>query len=122
MNFYKFPEKTKAVIPGYSITYYSKTNGSSKTVTQKAIARNTRIDWDNMRDTYNWADGHFANAQDSAVANLMHMCGQAVNMHYGPSSGANFSAEAYINYFGFDNSAYIGERGDYSIDDWFNLI
>ena len=122
MNFYKFPEKTKAVIPGYSITYYSKTNGSSKTVTQKAIARNTRIDWDNMRDTYNWEDGHVANAQDSAVANLMHMCGQAVNMHYGPSSGANFSAEAYINYFGFDNSAYIGERGDYSIDDWFNLI
>jgi len=122
MNFYKYPESTKAVIPAYSITYTSKTNGSQKTVSQKAIPRNTPIDWDNMRDTYDWGDGHVANAQDSAVANLMHMCGQAVNMHYGPSSGANFSAEAYIKYFGFDSSCYVGERGDYSIDDWFDML
>ena len=97
INFYKFPDKTKAIIPGYSITYYSQTNGSSQTVSQKAIPRNTPIDWDNMLDRYDWEDGHVANAQDSAVANLMHMCGQAVQMHYGPSSGANFSAESYIN-------------------------
>ena len=122
MYFYKFPAQTKAVIPAYSITYTSKTNGSQKTVSQKAIPRNTPIDWDNMQDRYNWEDGHVANVHDSAVANLMHMCGQAVNMHYGPSSGANFSAEAYINYFGFDNSCYVGERGNYSIDDWFNML
>ena len=122
MNFYKFPEKTKAIIPAYSITYTSKKDGSKKTVTQKAIPRNTVIDWENMRDTYSWPSDHVANAQDSAVANLMHYCGQAVNMHYGPSSGANFSAEAYIKYFGFDNSCYVGERADYSIDDWFDMI
>ena len=122
MNFYKFPDKTKGVIPAYSITYYSETNGSSQTVSQKAIPRNTPIDWDNMLDRYDWENGHVANAQDSAVANLMHMCGQAVKMHYGPSSGANFSAEAYINYFGFDNSCFVGERSDYSIDDWFDMI
>ena len=122
MYFYRHPEMTKAVIPSYSITYTSQKNGSQKTVTQKAIPRNTPIDWDNMRDTYNWEDGHVANAQDSAVANLMHYCGQAVTMHYGPSSGANFSAEAYIKYFGYDNSCYVGERYDYSIDDWFDMI
>jgi hypothetical protein len=122
INFYKYPAKTKAVIPAYSITYTSKKNGSQKTVSQKAIARNTPIDWDNMRDTYDWPSGHVANAQDSAVANLMHMCGQAVQMHYGPSSGANFSAESYINYFGYDDSAYVGERSNYSIDEWFEAI
>ena len=122
INFYKYPAKTKAVIPAYSITYTSKKNGSQKTVSQKAIPRNTPIDWDNMRDTYSWPSGHVANAQDSAVANLMHICGQAVQMHYGPSSGANFSAESYINYFGYDDSAYVGERSNYSIDEWFEAI
>ncbi len=122
MRFYRFPEKTKAIIPGYSITYTSKKNGSKKTTTQKAIPRNTPIDWDNMQDTYDWENNHVANAQDSAVANLMHYCGQAVNMHYGPSSGANISAEAYIKYFGYDNSCYVGERRDYSIDDWFEML
>ena len=122
MNFYKFPEKTKAVIPGYSIDYYSEKDGSKKSVSQKAIPRNTIIDWENMQDTYDWSDGHVANKQDSAVANLMHYCGQSVKMHYGPSSGANFSAEAYTTYFGFDKSCFVGERYDYSIDDWFDML
>ena len=122
MYFYKYPAKTKALIPSYSITYTSEKNGTQKSITQKAIPRNTVIDWENMRDTYDWPSGHVANAQDSAVANLMHMCGQAVKMHYGPSSGANFSAEVYINYFGYDDSAYVGERSRYSIDEWFNAI
>ena len=122
VNFYKYPAKLKMQIPAYSITYTSKKNGTKKTVSQKAIPRNTPIDWENMRDTYDWPSGHVANAQDSAVANLMHMCGQAVKMHYGPSSGANFSAEAYINFFGFDDGAYVGDRGSYSIDEWFNAI
>ena len=124
INFYKYPAKTKAAIPAYSITYTSEKNGSKKTVSQKAIPRNTLIDWENMRDTYNWPSGHVANAQDSAVANLMHMCGQAVQMHYGPSSGA-VTANAkdfFINMLGFDDSAYWVERSSCSIDEWFNLI
>ena len=43
-------------------------------------------------------------------------------MGWGPSSGANFSAEAYTKYFGYDNSCYVGERRDYSIDDWFDML
>ena len=124
VNFYKFPAKTKAVIPAYTITYTSEKNGSKKTVSQKAIPRNTLIDWDNIRDTYNWENGHVANAQDSAVANLMHYCGQAVQMHYGPSSGAVTSAakDVLINMFGFDDSAYWVDRSSCSIDEWFDLI
>ncbi|MBQ6192085.1 MAG: C10 family peptidase [Bacteroidaceae bacterium] len=122
MYFYKYPDKVKKEIPAYSITYTSKKNGSKKTTDIPKILRNTVIDWDNMRDTYSWPDGHVANKQDSAVANLMRYCGQAVKMHYGPSSGANFSAEAYINYFGYADGAYVGERRDYTIDHWFNSI
>ena len=123
MYFYRYPEKVKKDIPAYSITYTSqKDNSVKKTVTVPRIARNTIIDWDNMRDTYSWQDEAHANAQDTAVANLMRFCGQAVTMHYGPSSGANFSAEAYINYFGYATGAYVGERRDYSIDDWFDII
>lgn len=124
VNFYKYPTKLKAAIPSYSITYKSEKNGSSKTVTQKAIARNTPIDWDNIRDVYNWEKGHVANAQDSAVANLMHMCGQAVKMHYGPSSGAVTanSRDVFVNMFGFDDSAYWLNRSSCSIDEWFDAI
>ena len=127
MYFYKYPEKTRAIIPAHSNTYTYKdaADGNltkSTTVTAKAIPRNTVIDWDNMRDTYSWIDIDHANVQDTAVAQLMLMCGQSVNMGWGPSSGANFSAEAYINYFGYDNSCYVGERYDYSIDDWFDMI
>lgn len=124
VNFYKYPAKIKAAIPSYSITYKSEKNGTSKTITQKVIPKNTVIDWDNICDTYNWEDGHVANAQDSAVANLMHMCGQAVQMHYGPSSGAvtSSSKDVFINMFGFDDSAYWVNRSSCSIDEWFNLI
>lgn len=124
VNFYKYPAQTRTIIPGYSITYTSKKNGSQKTVSQKAIPRNTLIDWDNIQDTYNWPSGHVANKQDSAVANLMHMCGQAVQMHYGPSSDAVTSnaKDAFINMFGFDDSAYWVNRSSCSIDEWFDLI
>lgn len=121
MNFYKYPEKTKAVIPAISNSY-TLDNGTTKKVTTKAIPRNTVIDWENMRDTYDCDDKHKHDIQDTAVANLMYYCGQAVNMGYGASSGANFSASAYINYFGFDDSAYVGERGNYTIDEWFDLF
>ena len=126
MYFYRYPEKTKAIIPAHSntYTYTDKEDGQKKTVTvtTKAIPRNTVIDWDNMRDTYSWNGIENANAQDTAVANLMLYCGQSVKMGWGPSSGANFSAESYINIFGYDNSAYVGERRDYSIDDWFDML
>lgn len=124
VNFYKFPNKLKTQIPASTVSYTSEKDGSKKSITQKAIPRNTPIDWENMRDTYNWEDGHVANAQDSAVANLIHMCGQAVNMHYGPSSGAVTSnaKDVFLNYFGFDDSAYWVDRSSCSIDEWFDAL
>ena len=121
INFYKYPEKTKAVIPALTNTY-TLDDGSQKTSTAKAVPRNTVIDWEYMRDTYSCDDSHVHDRADSAVANLMLYCGQAVNMGYGASSGANFSAEAFTKYFGFDDSAFVGERSNYSIDQWFDLL
>ena len=121
MNFYKYPDKLKAQIPALTNTYWTR-DGTQKNVTTPAIPRNTPIDWENMRDTYDCWDEHQHTAQDTAVANLMLYCGQSVNMGYGPSSGANFSAEAYTKYFGFDDSAFVGERPDYSIDEWFDML
>lgn len=121
INFYKFPEKTKALIPIHSNTY-TLDNGTKKTVSTKTIPRGTKIDWENMRDTYDCNSSHVHNAQDSAVANLLLICGQSVHMHWGPSSGANFDTNTFTNYLGFDDGCYIGERRDYGIDEWFDML
>lgn len=121
VNFYKYPEKTIAIIPSHSNTY-TLDNGTRKTVTTTPIPRGTVIDWENMRDTYDCNGDHVHNAQDSAVANLLLICGQAVHMGYGPSSGANFDTNTFVNYLGFDNACYIGERRDYGIDEWFDML
>ncbi len=123
MAYYRFPEKTKAIIPAHSNTYTYTENGTTKTATVSvpAIPRNTVIDWDNMLDTYSWQDEAHANVHDTAVAKLMLLCGQSVKMGWGPSSGANFDAEVFIKTFGYDASAFRGNRNDYSIDDWFDM-
>ena len=123
INHYKFPEKTKGLIPKISKTY-KLDDGTEKTVTTEDIPRNTPIDWENMCDTYSWEDGHVANAQDSAVANLMYYCGQALKMGYGATSGADTSRsrDALVNYFGFDDSAFWGSRANYGIDEWFDML
>ena len=122
-NFYKYPVRTKAVIPAHSCTY-KLSDGTEKTVTMKAIPRNTPIDWENMRDTYNCNDEHIHDVQDTAVANLMLYCGQGVKMGYGGSSGAATSSSRnfFVNYFGYNESAFWGGRGSYSIDEWFEML
>ena len=123
INFYKYPEKTKAVIPAISKTY-KLSDGTEKTVTTNAIPSKTVIDWENIRDTYSWESGHQANAQDSAVANLMYYCGQSLKMGYGASSSADTSKSrnALVSYFGFDECAFWASRSNYGIDEWFDML
>ena len=123
MYFYKYPAKTKAIIPAHSNTYTLK-DGTVKEVKLKAIPRNTVIDWEYMHDTYSCNDEHVHDRPDTAVANLLLYCGQAVKMGYGASSGAatSRSRDVYVNYFGFDSRAYWGGRGSYSIDEWFDML
>ena len=121
--FYKFPQKIKTTIPSHSNTYTLK-NGTKKTVTVNSIPRNTVIDWEYMRDTYSCNDSHVHDRPDTAVANLMLYCGQGVKMGWGASSGAATSRarDFFVTYFGYDERAYWGGRGSYSIDEWFDML
>ena len=123
INFYKYPAKTKAAIPSHSKTYTLKDN-SQQTVTVNAVPKGTKIDWENMRDTYSCNDDHVHDAPDTAVANLMLYCGQSLKMGWGASSGADTSKsrDALVNYFGFDARAYWASRPNYSIDEWFDML
>lgn len=121
MNFYKYPARIRKNIPSISNTY-TLDNGTKKTVTTKVVRVGTKIDWDNMADNYT---GSETQEQKDAVGNLMYYVGQSVGMGYGPSSGAGFGSNvssAFINYFGYDDSAYTASRSDYTIDGWFDLI
>lgn len=121
INYYKSPEKTKNIIPSHSNTY-TLNNGSTKTVTLKAIPRGTVIDWANMCDVY---DGDETEAQQDAVGKLMLYVGMCVKMGYGASSGAVHGSnvpELLNKYFGFDDGAYCASRYDYSADEWEELL
>lgn len=137
INFYKYPAKTKATIPSHSNKYKyifgsikdNATTGKKDTtyiekettVTTAEIPRGTVIDWENMCDTYG---GGETEAQRKAVADLMLMCGQAVKMGYGASSGASTSSckNAIKDYFGFDDSAIWVSRSNYDLEDWMDLL
>ena len=123
INYYKYPDKLKAQIPAHSKTYTLK-DGSEKTVSVPAVPKGTIIDWENMRDTYSCNDDHVHDAPDTAVANLMLYCGQALKMGWGASSGADTSKsrDALVNYFGFDARAFWASRPNYSIDEWFDML
>ncbi|MBQ7526488.1 MAG: C10 family peptidase [Bacteroidaceae bacterium] len=123
INFYKYPDKTAAQIPSHSNTY-TLSNGTKKTVTARAVPKNTKIDWENMRDTYSCGSDHEHDRPDTAVANLMLYCGQSLKMGWGGSSGADTSRsrDALVNYFGFDARAFWAERPNYTIDEWANML
>lgn len=121
INFHRYPDEIKVEIPAYSKTYTLK-DGTTRTVTFPKVPRGAKIDWDNMQDTYSCSESHAHTAADTAVANLMRYCGQAVQMGYGKSSGANWKAPNVIKYFGFDDSGYRAGRDQYSIDEWTDLI
>ncbi len=124
VNYYKYPELTKASIPSLTNTYKMKNAQGvtvSKTVTARMVPRNTVIDWENMLDRYS---GGETQEQRMAVADLMLYCGMMVGMNYGASSSASTSRcrDGLVKYFGYDDSAYNAERGDYKLDDWIDLI
>ena len=115
INYHKYPGQTKTVIPAYTT--------NSLGIRMPAIGI-TSIDWNNMLDDYS---GSSTAAQQSAVANLMLLCGQSVHMDYGPSSGiskydAPVEAEALQRYFGYDPTVRSLERNAFGKEEWESLI
>jgi len=121
INFHHYPDEIKVEIPAYSKTYTLK-DGTKKTVTFPKVSRGSKIDWEHMKDTYSCNESHQHDAADTAVANLMRYCGQAVKMGYGASSGATWHAPDVVKYFGFDDSGHRVGRDECSIDEWQDLV
>lgn len=115
MGYWKYPCQLQADIPGYTTGKYK--------INVPGINKDTdgTYDWDNILPQYN--SGNFNDVQANAVAKLMHHCGVAVQMNYGPSSGANVNPEHLSKYFGYDKD-FMAEvyREAFSIKEWNTLI
>lgn len=111
-----------ADIPAY---YCSTRWNDNQQIHVDTIPSGTTIDWSNMLDSYS---GSTTTTQQNAVANLMLYCGAAVQMNYADAANGGSGASsaqvpnALIDYFGFDKSAMVVERSQYSQSDWINTI
>lgn len=113
MMYYKYPKELKATIPAY-------TTATNK-LKVNAISEGEKYDWDNMLPTY--TEGEYNTTQADAVAKLMFHCGAAVQMDYGPSSGALVRPEDMSTYFGYDadllQEVY---RSFYTLAEWKEIL
>ena len=94
MYFWKYPNATTDVIPGYT--------SEDRGFQMPEIPAKTSIDWENMLPKYN---GNETEAQKQAVANLMLLCGSSLQMNYTKDfSGAwgGSVAIALRSYFDYD--------------------
>ena len=110
MFFWKYPKQTAAEIPGYT--------SSTKKIEMPAIAAGSSIDWDNMLPKYN---GSESDTQQEAVAELMLLCGTAVQMDYtASSSGAASSrvADAWLDWLDYDAATKYENRSKYRLAAW----
>ena len=109
MYYHKWPKGSTSVIPAYS------SYGDLPSTTFK---------WDKMKPVY-VSTGEDDEIAESAVAELMHYCGQAVYMSYGTgSSGASpyYIPNALKNYFGYPNDPQYVSRSSYTSEQWDELI
>ena len=113
MMYYKYPKELKADIPAY-------TTATNK-LKVNAISKGEEYDWGNMLPTY--TEEEYNTTQANAVAKLMFHCGAAVQMDYGPSSGALVRPEDMSTYFGYDadllQEVY---RSVYTLAEWKKIL
>ena len=118
MGHHNWPAATTTEIPSYT-TYTNK-------ITLDAIPAGTAIDWENIRDSYNYG---YTTAQSDAIANLMKLCGYSVQMNYDTSenggSGADDAAviTALVKYFDYEEETCRHLlRENYSYAEWQSII
>lgn len=114
----KSVKKTTQTIPGYDYrfnsTYYYHEN---------AVPAGTAIDWDNMLPDYSKVQA--TDVQKKAVADFIHLCGDAVKMMYSPFASGAYDqevAKAMVNYFDYDPSTAFLQRADYTMENWNRII
>ena len=112
LNYYKYPEVTTTTIPAYTW------NGT----TYPAIAP-TAIDWANMLDVYK--KGAYTEDQRMAVAHLMRLCGQALQMQYSSyvsNAYGEYFVGAFCDYFGYDKGIRYMPRELFVASEWNDMI
>ena len=111
MYYHQFANMT-GEIPGYTTGSYS---------INVAALPAVDFDWANMQLEYT---GSETDEQKAAVALLMQYCGAAVEMDYGPESGASLSIIANVlkNYFGYNATTQTAARSVYSYAEWIEII
>ena len=111
MYYHQFANMT-GEIPGYTTASYGISIAALPAVD---------FDWANMQLEYT---GSETDEQKAAVAQLMQYCGAAVEMNYGPSSGASLSiiADVLKNYFGYNATTQTAARSVYSYAEWIEII
>ena len=83
---------------------------------------NTTFDWETILPAY--VEGEYTDEQAEAIATLMYACGVAVDMDYGPESGAfevNLLA-GLVGYFGINPYAQLPSRSMYSTQEWMEMV
>ena len=113
LAYHRAPNRTVMPIPAFT----TQTVGIA--VAETSV---TSIDWKNMLNVYK---GNETNAQQTAVATLMKLCGASVQMDYSSkSSGASSYdiAPALRNYFGYASSTHRADRNNYRAAAWDALI
>lgn len=113
MMYYQYPKELKATIKDYITQTYG--------IQIPEISSGVTYDWDNMLPDYSKTD--YTSAQEDAVAKLMYHCGAAVQMNYGPSSGANVTPAILATYFGYDADLMQDlTRTVFTLQQWMTLI
>lgn len=113
MMYYQYPKELKATIKDYITQTYG--------IQIPEISSGATYDWDNMLPDYSKTD--YTSAQADAVAKLMYHCGAAVQMNYGPSSGANVTPAILATYFGYDADLMQDlTRTCFTLQQWMTLV
>ncbi len=128
MNHHKWPSNTTTEIPAYT----SGTRGFNL----DAVPAGTAIDWNNIKDKYGWVNENgnwnqytYTDAEAQAVANLMKLCGRAVQMDYycddyGSSGAVTANCiAALVKYFDYEEETCKWlDRVNFSYNDWQSII
>lgn len=110
MNYFEYPAKGTGT--GYATCYGN----------NLSMSLDVTFDWGNMLDNY-W--GSYTTTQANAVANLMKACGFSTNMDYGLEGSGTQSVyvpRALVNNFGYDQTAWVYYRDNYTLDEWQDML
>ena len=119
MYYHRWPDATTAPIPAYQTGNYK--------INLEEVPAGVPLDWNSMTASY-W-NRYQGTAAEKAVATLMKLCGQSVQMDYGLDADGGSSAysqavaAALINYFDYEEATtrFIN-RKNYTYNEWQDII